>query len=151
MTDTARSMEAWATLHRAHARVLAELSRRIEREHGVSVLEHGSLYELGAAPGRRLRMAQLAERLGLTPSATTRLVDRLVERGWMERASPSDNRRTVIVSITREGWRSYVRNNRSFAAAVEAALTARLSENEMTQLIDLLGKLCAHRAGPREP
>ncbi len=142
MTDAPRTMETWATLHRAHARVMSELSRRMEAERDVSVLEHGSLYELNSSPDRRLRMAELAERLGLSPSATTRLVDRLEERGWLRRELPRENRRTINVSITAHGRRAYVRNNRPFTAAVEQALTARLTDDEMSQLVSLLGRLC---------
>ena len=151
MADAPRTMETWATLHRAHAQVMAALGRRLESERGVSVLEHGSLFELNSAPRRRLRMAQLAERLGLTPSATTRLVDRLEERGWVRRESPPENRRTIDVLITTEGRRAYVCNNRPFTAAVDAAMTARMSGEEMTLLIGLLGRLCRARpgAGPR--
>ncbi len=148
MTDAPRTMETWATLHRAHARVLGELSRRMEAERDVSVLEHGSLYELNSAVGRRLRMADLAERLGLSPSATTRLVDRLEERGWVRRESPRENRRTINVLITADGRRAYVRNNRPFTAVVKQAVTARMSDDEMTQLIGLLGRLCRARPDP---
>ncbi len=142
VTDAPSTMETWATLHRAHARVLAELSRRMEAERGVSVLEHGSLYELSSPPGRRLRMAELAERLGLSRSATTRLVDRLEERGWVRRESPREDRRTTNVIITKDGRRAFVRNNRPFTAAVEEAISARLSGEDMAELIGLLGRLC---------
>ena len=92
----------------------------METERDVSVLEHGSLYELNSSPDRRLRMAELAERLGLSSSATTRLVDRLEARGWVRRESPRDNRRIINVLITTDGRRAYVRNNRPFNAAVTA-------------------------------
>jgi DNA-binding MarR family transcriptional regulator len=113
----------------------------MESECGVSVLEHGSLYELSNAPERRLPMAELADRLGLSPSATTRLVDRLEERAWVRRESPRENRRTVNVIITADGRRAYVRNNRLFTATVEEAVAAHLSEDEMSTLISLLRRL----------
>jgi len=148
MTDAARTMETWATLHRAHARVLNDLSRRMEAERDVSVLEHGCLYELNSTPGRQLRMATVAERLGMSPSAATRLVDRLEERGWIRRASPPENRRTVNVAITADGRRAYVRNNRPFTVAVEDAIGARLTAQEMVRLISLLGRLGAGSNAP---
>jgi len=118
ITDAPRTTETWAALHRAHARVMAEL----------------------------------AERLGLSPSATTRLVDRLEERGWVRRESPRENRRTIRVLITTERRRAYGRNNLPFTAAVEEAMTARMSDDEMSQLIGLLGRLCRDRpaTGPQK-
>lgn len=145
MTNAPLTVITWATLHRAHARVRGQLTRRLEAERGVSVLEHGSLYELSSAPERRLLMAELADRLGLSPSATTRLVDRLEGRGWVVRESPRENRRTINVIITADGHRAYVRNNRLFTAVVEEAVGAHLDEHEMTTLISLLGRLSGAR------
>ena len=67
--------------------------------------------------------------------------DRLDQRGWVERHSPRENRRTVNVLITADGRRAYVRNNRPFTAAVEDAVGARLSADEMAMLVSLLGRL----------
>ena len=147
MSNAPLTMITWVTLHRAHARVRGDLTRRMETECGVSVLEHGSLYELSNAPERRLPMAELADRLGLSPSATTRLVDRLEERTWVRRESPRENRRTANVIITPDGRRAYVRNNRLFTATVEEAVAAHLDAEEMSTLISLLRRLSA--AGAR--
>jgi DNA-binding MarR family transcriptional regulator len=141
--DVALSMQVWATLHRADARLSLELSRRMERERDVSLAEHGSLFELNSAPGRRLRLQDLAERLGVSPSSVTRLADRLEERGWIRREVPPDNRRTIHAVITLAGRRAYVRNNRAFARAIEASLSARLTDVQMVQLTSLLELLAA--------
>ncbi len=77
---------------------------------------------------RALRMAELAERMGLSPRAATRLVDRLEEHVWVRRESPRQDRRTIDVLITTDGRRAYVRNNRPFTAAAEEAVTARMSD-----------------------
>ena len=67
MTDAPPSMQAWAALHRAHARLSLQLTRRLEIELGVSLNEHGTLFELGRAPGRRLKLQDLGDRLGIQP------------------------------------------------------------------------------------
>ena len=86
-------------------------------------------------------MAELAERMGLSPSPATRLVDRLEEHGWVRRESPRQDRRTIDVLLTTDGRRAYAHNNRPCTAAVEHPITARMSDEEMTQLIGLLGRL----------
>jgi DNA-binding MarR family transcriptional regulator len=136
--DVANSMRTWATLHRADARLSIELTRRMERERGVSLNEHGSLFELNRSAGRRLRLQDLGERLGISPSSVTRLADRLEERGWIRREMPADNRRTIYAVVTLAGRRAYVRNNRAFAAAIEQAVSSRLTEDQMEQLSGLL-------------
>ncbi len=141
MSDPPAVLVIWATLHRTHARVLGELTHRMEATCGVSVLAHGSLYQLNAAPGRVLRMARLADLLGLSPSATTRLVDRLEECGWVRREVPPGDRRAINVQITSEGRLTFVRNNRLFLAAVEQTLGGQLSGDELAQLRSLLDRL----------
>ena len=143
MTVPPRSMETWATLHRAHARLVAELGRRMEAERGVSLLEHGCLYELQSSPMRHLRMQELGDRLGISPSSVTRLVDGLEERGWVRREIPSDNRRIIHAVLTTDGRRAYVRNNRPFTRVVEDAIGERLGVEEMGTLTGLLDRLGA--------
>ena len=96
----------------------------MESELGVSVLEHGSLSELSNAPDRRLPMAELVDRLGLSPqrNRTTRGQVGGPRLGVSE--SPRENRRTVNVIITADGRRAYVRNNRLFTATVEETRSA---------------------------
>jgi DNA-binding MarR family transcriptional regulator len=47
--------------------------------------------------------ASLAARLGLSPSATTRLVDGLVKRGWVQRSQSEADRRQVQIGLTSAG------------------------------------------------
>lgn len=98
-----------------------------------------------------------ARRSGLTAvhPATTRMVDRLKERGWVRRESPRGNRRTINVIITLDGRRAYVRNNRTFTVAVEQAVSARLSNDEQATLTSLHGRVGtgppARQASGRSP
>ena len=48
-------------------------------------------------------MGDLAARLSLAQSGATRVIDRLVERGWVAREIPPDNRRTTYAVLTDEG------------------------------------------------
>lgn len=50
-----------------------------------------------------LAVGALAERMGVTPGATTRLVDGMIGRGWLERRRDPDDRRRVLLELTDEG------------------------------------------------
>lgn len=52
---------------------------------------------------QRMRMSALASTLGITFSGATGLVDRLVERGLVERGTDPEDRRTVVCCLTEEG------------------------------------------------
>lgn len=78
---------------RAYASVARRLDDDLRAEHGLSLQEYVALLELAWAPDRRARMSRLAEGLVLSRSGVTRLVDRLVADGLVERrACPSDAR-----------------------------------------------------------
>ena len=57
------------------------------------------------AEGGPKRSGLLAEQLGVHPSTFTRMADRLVAGGWVERQDAPDNRREVHVALTPEGSR----------------------------------------------
>src|SRR5918995_6098263 len=94
---------AWRSLHLADGAVSRMLDKRLAREVGCSLLEHDLLAWLKAAPQRRRQMLDLADLLGVTRGGLTRIVDRLVARGWVERERPASNRREVYAVLTTEG------------------------------------------------
>ncbi|HYM82706.1 MAG TPA: MarR family winged helix-turn-helix transcriptional regulator [Candidatus Dormibacteraeota bacterium] len=86
-------LRAWRAFLEAHARLSRRLDDELRSEHGLSLAEYDALLQLAEAPGRRLRMNQLADRVILSRSGVTRLIDRLVADGYVGRAHcPSDAR-----------------------------------------------------------
>jgi DNA-binding MarR family transcriptional regulator len=53
--------------------------------------------------GGTVNLAQLAEEMGVTVSTASRLVDRLVALGWVNRAASERNRREISLSLTTSG------------------------------------------------
>jgi DNA-binding MarR family transcriptional regulator len=83
----------WRDFLIAHARLSRLLDEDLRAEHDLSLAEYDALLQLAEAPGRRLRMHQLADRVLLSRSGVTRLIDRLVADGSVERDScPTDAR-----------------------------------------------------------
>ena len=70
----------WRAFLLAHARVSRRLDEELRLEHDLSIAEYDTLLTIAQAPGRRMRMGPLAERVILSKSGVTRLIDRLVER-----------------------------------------------------------------------
>lgn len=93
----------WRTFLRAHARVTRRLDEELRREHGMSLAEYDALVNIATAPSRRIRMNQLAEHVLLSRSGVTRLVDRLVEDGSVERDSCLNDARGAEAVLTRTG------------------------------------------------
>ncbi len=66
----------------------------------ISRVEAGVLQALAVRPWR---VTELAAREGVTQPAATMLVNRLAERGWVQRAADPDDGRASLVSLTAAG------------------------------------------------
>jgi DNA-binding MarR family transcriptional regulator len=93
----------WRAFLRAHARVARRLDEDLRSRHALSLQEYETLLHLAEAPDRRLRMGRLADSLLLSKSGVTRLVDRLVDDGLVERTSCSSDARGAEAQLTGTG------------------------------------------------
>ena len=96
-------LEAWRAFVQAHARLFRRLDEDLRSEHGISLAEYDALLQIAQAPDRHLRMSRLASRVLLSKSGVTRLVDRLVADGLVERTQCSSDARGAEAAITTEG------------------------------------------------
>lgn len=86
-------LTSWRAFLRAYHQVARRLDEDLRAEHDLSLQEYAALLQLAESPDRRLRMGRLADGVLLSRSGVTRLVDRLVEDGLVDRlACPSDAR-----------------------------------------------------------
>jgi predicted transcriptional regulator len=75
----------WRAFLVAHARITRRLDEELRAEHDLSLGEYDALLALAEASDRRLRMNTLADRVVLSKSGVTRLIDRLVADGLVVR------------------------------------------------------------------
>jgi DNA-binding MarR family transcriptional regulator len=86
-------LRAWIAFLQAHAVVTRRLEAELHAERGLSLAEYDALVQLAIAGDRRLRMSELADRVVLSRSGVSRLVDRLEADGLVvRRACPTDAR-----------------------------------------------------------
>lgn len=91
-------LDAWRSFLRAHSKVTRLLDAELTAECDLPLGSYEVLLHLNEAPDRRLRMTDLADRVLLSRSGLTRLVDRLERDGLLRREScPSDLRGTNAV------------------------------------------------------
>ncbi|GHH56903.1 MarR family winged helix-turn-helix transcriptional regulator [Lentzea cavernae] len=125
---------SWLYVQQGVDAVKAAIGRRMEAEAGCSLLEHVALYQLHHNGGR-LQMSELVELLDVSPSGVTRLVERLVQRGWVAREQPAGNRRLVIAVLTPEGEEVCVGTTaRVYRASLAEEFTGLLSERDLADL-----------------
>jgi DNA-binding MarR family transcriptional regulator len=91
---------AWRSFLHAHARITRRLDEELQAAHGLSLAEYDAMLQIAHAPGRRVRMNVLAERVILSRSGITRLVDRLEAAGAVERMACSTDARGQEAVLT---------------------------------------------------
>ena len=93
----------WRAFVRAQAQVSRRLDEDLRSEHGLSLQEYVALLILAESPDRRLRMGRLADSLTLSKSGATRLIDRLVDDGFVDRVTCSSDLRGAEAALTDAG------------------------------------------------
>jgi DNA-binding MarR family transcriptional regulator len=96
-------LSPWRAFLLAHARVSRRLDEELRVEHDLSIAEYDTLLTLALAPGRRMRMGPLAERVILSKSGVTRLIDRLVDDELVERSACLADARGAEAVLTERG------------------------------------------------
>lgn len=122
------------------ARVDAAVRRRLEVQ-GLSLNDLAVLHHLDTAPGGRLRRADLADLLGLTPSGIARLLAPLEKLGYVAREADARDARLALVVLTVAGA---ARTREAIEVADEKAaalLDRALDESEQATLAGLLARL----------
>ena len=125
----------------AHGSLMRAIEARLLAEHGLSANDFETLLHLSHAEHGAMRRIDLAERLRLTPSGVTRLLDGLEAAGLTDRGGcPTDARVTYAV-ITDTGRELLRRAACTHAATCDEMIGAHLSPGELEDLAGLLGQL----------
>jgi DNA-binding MarR family transcriptional regulator len=112
-------LSSWRAFLQAHARVTRRLDEDLQANHGLSLAEYDALLQIATAPERRLRMNLIAERVLLSRSGVTRLVDRLVAEGAVERVACSTDARGAEAVLTSGGLARLRQASRTHLAGVQ--------------------------------
>ena len=106
---------------------------------GVSLQQFNVLRILRGQQGKPANMSTLNERMVRKMSNTTRLVDKLLLKGYVDRVVCESNRRKVEINITNKGMDALREMDKAVTAS-EADLVAELTEDQMKVLNLLLDK-----------
>ena len=125
---------AWKGMLRAHRDLVVSLDTQLEREHSLPLSSYEVLMVLADSPGGRARMGELADQLLLSRSGLTRLVDRLVRQGWVERKPCEDDARGLYAAITRSGRTKLKKARPAHLDGVREGFLSKLSDSDLEAL-----------------
>ena len=96
-------LATWRTFLGAHAAVVGQVEADLQRAGLPPLSWYDVLWALHEAPGRRLRMRELADHVVLTRTGMTRLVDRIEAAGLLRREPVPGDRRGAYAVLTDDG------------------------------------------------
>ncbi|HEX8497126.1 MAG TPA: MarR family transcriptional regulator [Actinomycetales bacterium] len=126
--------EHWRAFLRAHAYVSKQLEADLLAQGQPPLAVYDVLVQLVEAPGRRLRMTELAEAVLLSRSGLTRLVDRMVRLGYVRREPSPDDARGVYAVISDEGVATLRVASRTHLQGICDHVVDRLGDEQLTAL-----------------
>jgi DNA-binding MarR family transcriptional regulator len=131
-------LRAWRSFLRAHATLMRTLETELSRDADLALTDYDVLVQLAAAPERRLRMSELANALLLSRSGATRLVDRLVASGLVERVTCDTDRRGQWASLTPAGHERLRRATPTHLRGVSEHFLDRIAPDDLAALERML-------------
>jgi DNA-binding MarR family transcriptional regulator len=134
---------AWRPLVALLLRLPAALDAELQRDAGINHFDYLVLSGLSEAPGRTLRMSELAAMANSSMSRLSHVVSRLEGRGWVRRESCPGDGRFINAVLTEAGWQKVVATAPGHVAAVRELLVDTLSREEFAQLGAISAKVLA--------
>ena len=129
---------AWGALLRVHAGLVPVMDRILRNEAGLPLAWYDVLLELTAAPNHRLRMSELGERVVLSRTRVSRLVDELAGAGLVRRDANPDDARSSFAVLTATGQAAYRQAAPIYLRAITSHFAVGLTVPELETIADAL-------------
>ena len=148
-TDASLDVAAWRSLLQAPSASLRAIERAMSHAGQIPLTWYDVLLELNGAPQRRLRAQHLSDRVLLSRTRVSRLVDEIARVGLVTREpDPADGRGSFVV-LTDEGRRRLQQAAPVYLAGITEHFGRHLSDDQLTALRSALDTVVtAHRAQP---
>jgi DNA-binding MarR family transcriptional regulator len=134
---------AWGAVLQVHAAVVPVLDKKLKAEAGMALSWYDVLLELAGAPQRKLRMSELAERVVLSRTRVSRLVDEIVAAGLVVREQNPQDGRSAYAALTDEGLRRYRAAAPVYLAGIDEHFSGKLDDAELTAVALALQRVLA--------
>jgi len=138
---------AWRGLLRVHTALVKALDAELAAAHNLPLSSYEVLITLESAPGRKRRMAELADSVLLSRSGMTRLVDRLEKDELLVRDTCTDDGRGCYAVLTEKGAELLATARPTHLDGVRERFLRHFSEDEMRLLATLWERVLPGSAG----
>lgn len=136
----------WRAFIGAYTRLHAKLDAELLASSSLTLGEYEVMAHLSESPRWELRMNDLAERCGLSPSGLTRRFDGMARQNLVERRRCAEDRRGVLAVLTPTGFERLAATAPAHVASVRRHFVDHLTSDEMRVLSDVFGRVVANGA-----
>ena len=145
---TRAELKAWRRFIGGTFSLFQTLDRQLREESGLSHHEFSILSALSNSRASRMRMRELAEGLGSSPSRLSHSIKRLEEAGWVDRIESDEDGRGRIACLTDAGRRKLADAWPGHAAVIRKVVLEQLEREELPVFEDVFARI--QRASRRE-
>ena len=135
-----REMAAWRSYIVASRRLLEAMELDLEN-HDLSMADYEVLAQLSDAPGRRLRMSELAEIAMISKSRLSHRMKVMEAAGWVRREECTEDKRGYFAVMTDKGWRAIVKATPDHVNSVRNRLMDHLTSKDQEDLSKIFNRV----------
>ncbi len=128
----------WQKMKNVFELVEHQITKDLQRLHGIGLTEYRALQILSTAPDSELRMQELASQLGLNQSSVTRLVERMERNNYTIRDICPNDKRGVYTVITKRGRQIQTAVDKDYDNFLNAALDESARKAEHRSIVNCL-------------
>jgi DNA-binding MarR family transcriptional regulator len=140
--------DAWVSLSWLMLKLAGVFDAQLQRDSGISFFEYLVLGGTSMAPGRRMRMSDLAQFTNGSLSRLSNVVKRLEERGWITREPSAENGRFIEAVLTDAGMTVVEQAAPGHVEAVRRFVFDTLNPEQVSELRDI-GRQIADQVDPQ--
>lgn len=141
---------AWRDLLFVHARLVRQMDEALAARGLLAMEVYDVLLTLKRSPGQRLRLSDLAERVVLSRSGLTRLVDRIESAGYLRRAPVPEDRRGSYAVLLPAGDEAMRRTWEAYEGLILDHFGRHLSGEEAKRLHEIFSRMIPQEFAPAD-
>lgn len=140
MVSTSTAVTAWESLFRAQVGVMRTLTAEFPSDL-LSLNEYDVLFNLSRQSNRSARLRDLNDLLLISQPSVSRLVDKLMKRGIVEKCPDAKDGRGTIVRLTDEGYALYRQAALLHVKVISRVMSAELDDEDLSTLTALTDRI----------
>jgi DNA-binding MarR family transcriptional regulator len=141
MSRTKLAADAWGAVLRAHAALVPAMDRALQEQVGIPLRWYDVLLELSGESAGQLTMGALADRVVLSRTRVSRVVDELEAAGFVRRHVHEVDKRSSYAVLTPAGRATFATAAPVYRRAIVQLFASALDDAELTTIRDALGRV----------